>query len=57
MTYIEDKDLDDPEAEPVPMEFSQANAAKLFSTRSWLLVGIDDFLGDKSNFLREIVGS
>ncbi len=57
VTYIEDADLDNPEAEPVIMEFSQANAAKLFSTRSWLMVGIDGFLGDKSNFLREIVTS
>ncbi|KIC22510.1 hypothetical protein [Leisingera sp. ANG-Vp] len=57
VTYIEDEDLDNPEAKPVPMEFSRENALKLFSTRTWLMEGIDRFLGDKSNFTREIVTS
>lgn len=52
VVYIEDKDIDDPKAAPKPLEFSRENAIKLFSTRPWIMEGIDSFLADKSNFLR-----
>ncbi|KIC12858.1 hypothetical protein RA19_00165 [Leisingera sp. ANG-M1] len=57
VTYIEDADIDNPGVQPELMEFSKENALKLFSTRIWLLEGIDGFLADKSNFTREIVTS
>ncbi|AHD02951.1 hypothetical protein [Leisingera methylohalidivorans] len=57
VTYIEDADLDNPDAQPALMEFSRENALKLFSTRVWIMEGVDGFLGDKGNFTREIVNS
>ncbi len=50
VTYIENEKLSDPEAEPELLEWSQANAFKLFSTRTWIMEGIDDFLSSRANF-------
>lgn len=50
--YLEDEQIDDPDAVPEPLSFSQDNAFKLFSTRPWIMEGIDGFLADKLNFIR-----
>jgi len=52
VVYLEDAEIDNPDAEPAPMPYSKENAAKLFSSRPWVMEGIDRFLGDKSNFTR-----
>ena len=57
VVYLEDSEIDNPDAVPQLLEFSKANAEKLFTTRPWMMEGIDAFLGDKSNFLRDIVTS
>lgn len=53
VVYLEDAEIDNPKAKPEPMPYSKENAAKLFSTRPWVMEGIDRFLGDKSNFTRK----
>jgi len=55
VVYLEDDQMDDPDAKPEPLPFSEANAFKLYSTRPWVMEGLDDFLGDKSNFMRKVV--
>lgn len=52
VVYLEDAQIDDPKAVPALLEYSKANAFKLFSTRPWIMEGIDRFLGEKSNFTR-----
>lgn len=52
--YLEDADIDNPDAEPTMLEYSKENAFKLFSTRPWIMEGIDRFLGDKTNFTRNV---
>lgn len=50
ITYIDDEKRHDPKAEPEALEFSQENAVMLYSTRPWIMAGLDDFLADRSNF-------
>jgi hypothetical protein len=52
VVYLEDDEIDDPEAEPKPMPFSKENAKKLYATRTWIMAGADRFLGRKENFDR-----
>jgi len=50
ISYIPDDKMDDPEATAEPLPYSKANAEMLFSTRPWMLEGIDSFLSEKENF-------
>ena len=52
--YIEDDMLDDPKAEAEPLAFTRENAVKLYSTRPWIMEGIDTFLGARSNFRKDV---
>lgn len=45
VTYIPDDMLDDPDAVAEELEYSKANAEMLFTTRPWMMKGIDAFLG------------
>ena len=54
VAYLDDEDIDNPDAEPTLLEYSKENAFKLFSTRPWIMEGIDRFLGDKTNFTRSV---
>lgn len=53
ITYIDDEKRHDKKAEPEPLEFTEANAVMLYSTRPWIMKGLDDFLEDRSNFRQE----
>lgn len=53
VVYLDDDKMDDPNAKPAELAFSEANAVKLFSTRPWIMEGIDAFLADKGNFGRK----
>ena len=48
--YLDDESRHDPKAEPEKLEFSVENATMLYSTRPWIMQGLDDFLADRSNF-------
>lgn len=54
VVYLDDADIDNPDVEPAMLEYSKENAFKLFSTRPWIMEGIDRFLGDKTNFTRSV---
>ena len=53
--YLSDEEIDDPKAEPKELKFTADNAFMLYSTRPWIMEGIDAFLADKMNFMRKVV--
>ena len=55
ISYIDDDDFDDKNTEAKVLEHTHENAVKLYSTRPWIMQGIDDFLALKANFMPEDV--
>ncbi len=53
--YLEDNKMDDPKAKPTELTFSEDTAFMLYSTRPWIMEGIDAFLADRLNFMRKVV--
>lgn len=53
ITYLPDSEIDDPDAVPRELPFSQENAAMLFRTRPWIRDQVDRFLSRRSNFRRD----
>ncbi len=53
--YLADDKFDEEGAAPEELAFSEGNAFMLYSTRPWIMEGLDNFLADKMNFMQKAV--